>query len=154
MTGVVGLDLENIAKRFWPKVDVRSEDECWPWLARVEPGGYGRLSVGGRAGRMEGAHRVSILLATGSLPAPGMHTDHLCRNTICVNPKHLEVVTPSVNGLRGLARFNGGVQRARTHCPQGHEYSAQNTQLKKSGSRRCRTCARDYTRRYREERAA
>jgi len=27
--------------RFWDKVDKRGPDECWPWLANIEPTGYG-----------------------------------------------------------------------------------------------------------------
>lgn len=30
----------------------------------------------------------------------------------------------------------------KTHCPQGHEYSEENTYLNKAGSRVCRTCSR------------
>jgi hypothetical protein len=33
----------------------------------------------------------------------GMHLDYLCRNTQCVNPKHLEIVTPKENTRRGKA---------------------------------------------------
>ena len=31
----------------------------------------------------------------------------------------------------------------KTHCPNGHEYSEENTHLYKSGHRRCRTCHRE-----------
>ncbi|MBD5788384.1 hypothetical protein IF650_19670 [Cellulosimicrobium terreum] len=36
----------------------------------------------------------------------------------------------------------GGRQRAKTHCPQGHEYTLENTLVYPSedGRRRCRTC--------------
>ena len=40
--------------------------------------------------------------------------------------------------LGGLA--NGRRQRRKTHCPQGHEYTAENTLLSKEGWRRCRVC--------------
>lgn len=31
---------------------------------------------------------------------PGVHRDHLCRNTLCVNAEHLEDVTPTENSKR------------------------------------------------------
>lgn len=38
-------------------------------------------------------------------------------------------------------------QRAKTHCPRGHEYTEENTLVYPSdGRRRCRTCRRDATR--------
>lgn len=42
-------------------------------------------------------------MATGTKIAPGMHIDHKCRNPRCVNPAHLEPVTPSENMRRGRA---------------------------------------------------
>lgn len=33
------------------------------------------------------------------------------------------------------------VNKAKTHCPSGHVYSAQNTYIQPNGSRRCRACA-------------
>jgi len=41
-------------------------------------------------------------------------------------------------GLGGKA--NGERQKAKTHCPHGHEYSPENTIVTKQGWRRCRTC--------------
>jgi hypothetical protein len=44
--------------------------------------------------------------------------------------------TGSTDGLGG-----GAHQRAKTHCPHGHEYTPQNTIVYPSdGRRRCRTC--------------
>ena len=35
------------------------------------------------------------------------------------------------------------INRQKTHCPQGHEYTKQNTIRLKSGRRRCKTCHRE-----------
>lgn len=46
---------------------------------------------------------------------------------------------------KGLAlggKANGARQRAKTHCPSGHEYTPENTSISKDGFRRCRTCHR------------
>lgn len=136
----------KVAARFWAKVDnSQGPDACWLWTAYVGTHGYGRFKL---AGRMEAAHRVSILLTTGAWPTPGMDVDHLCRVTACVNPAHLEVVTHQENNRRGIAgQVNADRQRAVTHCPQGHPYDADNTALRRDGRRRCKACNRASMRR-------
>ena len=42
--------------------------------------------------------------------------------------------------LGGLA--NGARNKAKTHCPRGHEYTPENTYVSAQGFRRCRACRR------------
>jgi hypothetical protein len=44
-------------------------------------------------------------------------------------------------GLRGGAT-RGAQQRAKTHCPQGHEYTEDNIYWSASGGRRCKSCGK------------
>ena len=46
------------------------------------------------------AHRVYYERYRGPIPE-NMVIDHLCRNTACVNPDHMEVVTQTENIQRG-----------------------------------------------------
>jgi hypothetical protein len=86
----------------------------------------------------------------GPIPR-GLVIDHLCRNTICVNPDHMQVVTVRENTLRGNTFQARNLRK--THCPQGHPYDQANTYLHR-GKRHCRICQRDANRRYYERQAA
>src|ERR1043166_7135723 len=86
-----------VLERFWEKVDRSSDDECWPWIARIDTKGYGQFFFEGRQQR---AHRVAYCLLVGQIPE-GLDLDHLCRNRACVNPSHLEAVDRQANLLRG-----------------------------------------------------
>jgi hypothetical protein len=90
--------------RFWR--NVRKGDLCWNWAGSIDVCGYGRLWDGTRTVR---AHRFSYELLVGPIPE-GLVLDHLCRNTRCVNPEHLEAVTHRDNLLRG---FGAAAKRAR-----------------------------------------
>lgn len=110
---------------------------CWVWHAAVSPGPasgkwvYGVMQFGGR---MQMAHRISYQLYRGPIPA-GKQLDHLCRNTRCVNPWHLEPVTAKENINRGV-----NAQLEKTHCPKGHALAGENLYQKPNGNRECRIC--------------
>src|SRR2546425_7676820 len=72
---------------------------CWIWLGTIAPNGYGHKWINGR---VTSAHRAYFIHFRGE-PHESSHIDHLCRNTRCVNPAHLEEVTPSENHRRGDA---------------------------------------------------
>lgn len=144
-------------KRFWDKVDRRGDDECWPWLGRLNADGYGEFDI---SDRHMGAHRVAYKLIKGSLPdfANGIELDHLCRRRDCVNPRHLQPVTHQENCARGVV---GEAARRRqivkTHCPYGHEYTPENTYTdpklynqRSTPSRHCRICRAAVRRKWRK----
>lgn len=128
-----------LEERFWPKVDRRGDDECWPWTGAKTSAGYGHIARGGEGGGTVLAHRVSYELARGPIP-DGLVLDHLCRRRDCVNPAHLEPVTFGENCMRGtgIAPQNA----ARTECRNGHPLTPDNVRIAPNGHRVCRACAR------------
>lgn len=133
-----------IQDRFWVSVD--TQGPCWEWTATRNHHGYGHAWLDGR---LQMAHRIAYELLVDRIDS-GLELDHLCRNPPCVNPDHLQPVTHAENMLRapwGAVQY----QASKTHCPQGHEYTPENTYIRKSKySRECRTCRVEASRLYRE----
>nr|DAZ39094.1 MAG TPA: homing endonuclease [Caudoviricetes sp.] len=84
--------------RFWTKVD--KSCDCWTWQAGTNSQGYGKMRL---RGKIVLAHRLAYALAYGECPA-GLQTDHICHNTLCVNPAHLHLVTNQQNSENRVAR--------------------------------------------------
>lgn len=122
--------------RFWSKVLIGDPDTCWEWQGSRRGDSYGQLSINSHH---YAAHRLSFYLANQYWPPV---VRHKCDNRICVNPHHLEGGTQTDN-MQDVVQRGRHVNATKTHCPFGHEYTPDNTYLKPSGSRECRTCRRE-----------
>lgn len=120
----------TLIERFLLCVDFT--DTCWIWIAG-RSNGYG---VFWNEGKPIYAHRFAYELWRGPIPK-GKTIDHLCRNTLCCNPFHLEAVTQAVNNERGKVY---DYRRLQTHCKRGHELSGDNI-WRTRGRRHCKPCA-------------
>lgn len=109
-----------------------SPDKCWPWLGAKTSSGYGHIKKNRRTMRV---HRVSYAAYAGKL-TPGLTIDHLCKNKICINPKHLEEVTFRENSAR--SDNPSAINKRKTKCPAGHPYDY----IKCNGVRGCIRCYR------------
>lgn len=128
-------------ERFWIRVD--ASGDCWDWTGAHLAEGYGVIQVNGKP---VGAHRYAWMTLVGPIP-DGYELDHLCRRPSCVNPDHLEPVTPAENQRRGYGL--SGRNARKTACPRGHAYSGKDY----AGRRICHACQRERQRAYRERQA-
>jgi hypothetical protein len=110
---------------------------CHMWLGTLNGDGYPRLMHHSPRNVV----RIVYRRQKGEIPE-GFQVDHLCKARWCINPDHLEAVTPAVNQQRrSFSKF----------CKKGHlrvEIA--------SGRQRCLECRREtqlnYYHRRREER--
>lgn len=121
-------------ERFWRRVD--ASGDCWEWTGGRTVAGYGWLYGNDLDGRPNYAHRFVWVELVGPIP-DGYEIDHLCKNRGCVNPDHLEPVTPAENKRRSP-------KPRISVCRRGHPLTPDNLYqwvYKGSPGRQCRACA-------------
>lgn len=143
--GNAALDIET---RIWNLESyVDPETKCWVaggYLHR----GYKSIHMVGRKNKR--LHRVSYEHYIGPIPE-GLQLDHVCRNTACCNPRHLDPVTAAENTLR--SRAASALNAAKTHCKRGHEFTEENTLVRIVRGAECRRCITCESARKRDARA-
>lgn len=107
----------------------RSKSGCWIWTGG-RSGRYGSINFDGIVKK---AHAQVYEILNGSIPK-GNHLHHTCRTSLCVNPDHLQSLTP----------FQHKQKHRLTHCKHGHEFTPENTYIRiDGGGRQCKTCHRN-----------
>ncbi len=111
---------------------VGNQKECWEWQwSRA-----GRGLLYGSAlwnGKQTTAHRVAYQYWVGNIPKD-MTVDHICRNTLCVNPQHLQILSRADNTMAGTCP--PAINARKTECKRGHTFDGVHT----NGGRYCKTC--------------
>jgi hypothetical protein len=94
----------ELINRFWTKVNITSEDECWNWIGHSKtPQGSGVAYNGDIA---TSASRVAYEFTFGKI-FNGLYVLHKCDNNLCCNPKHLYLGTQSQNMCDRESRYKG-----------------------------------------------
>ena len=132
--------LSNIEWELYVFSQLVPNGDCLEWSGFINKRGYGSVT---RNKKPLVLHRLIYKLVKGKIPK-GKVLDHLCRNTKCANPEHLEPVTDRVNVLRGVGL--AAQYARRDSCKHGHKFTKENTLYSSSNNaRRCRTCKRNET---------
>lgn len=130
----------NERERFLARVVV-DESGCHLWDGCKNKKGYGIFTRDGR--RNTGAHRWAIENLAGRHIPEGMVVHHKCYRRDCVNPEHLDIVTPRENVLDVDSSAVVAANFRRTVCVNGHPLDGSNVTVYPNGRRRCVACNRE-----------
>jgi hypothetical protein len=130
------MDLSILPVSFSSKIKINADTNCYIWI------GYKMYEYGEYNHKR--AHRFSWEQHNGVIPN-GLFVDHICKNKLCVNIKHLRLVVPAINNTENSNSFSARF-KIRTHCKNGHEYTGNNYYIDTRGGngRICRICQRMY----------
>jgi hypothetical protein len=76
----------GLVERFWSYVDIRGENECWPWTKSTDGSKYARFCLPNKI-RVRCSH-IAIFLTQGPPPEGKPFVLHTCDNLMCCNPVH------------------------------------------------------------------
>lgn len=131
------IDDSDVAGRFLSYLTPEPNTGCllWTGAVRDSKSGYGNFYAGGGRAhkRTVYAHRFAWELAHGRI-LDGLTIDHRCRQPLCCNIDHLQLVTLEENSSLAADRL--------THCPRGHVFDGLTTRIRPSGFRICVPCER------------
>lgn len=124
-------------ERFWSKVEMIPFHDCWEWIAGKYPHGYGMIGIKKKKTTVS-AHRISYQMKYGPIPE-GLQVNHKCDNPGCVRPEHLYAGTQKEN-IRDVILRGRNFNQKKTHCLRGHEFNAENTEIRIRPNKTSRFC--------------
>lgn len=122
----------SIPQRVWDRIIKDYPTGCWLWEGATSKG-YAKFTYDGTT------YRVHRWVYEELIGPADENLHHTCPNRHCVNPAHLSGIGHVAHAvLTGTERWAG-------HCKHGHEFTPENSYVRKNpdGSfrdRQCRTC--------------
>lgn len=132
----------SLEARFWAKVDRGGPGDCWLWQGATITAGYGHLRRGSRTEGTVYAHVLAVIL-DGRQPQPGQEVHHRCETPLCVNPSHLDVLSPADHGLRHRGRPSPTKGQRSLTCHRGHSRDEAYVRKDTGAVVYCRACRRE-----------
>jgi len=117
-------------RHIYSRLRYDNDTGCWIWTGGQTPGGYGNQTY---QGEKQIVHRLTFARCVRQLQV-GQEVHHTCGNKLCANPAHLRAMTKEAHEQ----------EHVKTHCPNGHPYTAGNVYEYEYG-RRCRECCLEYS---------
>jgi hypothetical protein len=126
-------------------------EDCWWWLGRKRSDGYGVIFKPKTSNHRKSSllvHRWVYEYYNGPIP-PKLQLHHICKNKICVNPDHLEMLTIQVHLKKGNSPST--INSKKTHCIHGHSLKnsyIENVKGQNRQKRHCFICRKQYEKQY------
>lgn len=134
----------KLIDRFLAGFELNEATGCWTWIKGRNQRGYGKFAV--TPSDQWYAHRFAYVWFVGPIEI-GKQVDHICQNPSCVNPLHLQLLSPKDNNAK--SNSPSAKNKKKTHCIHGHEFSKENT-FYVENRRQCKVCSILRKRKYRQ----
>lgn len=132
----------ELRARLLKLVEIDASSGCWLWKGPLTFG-YARRWIDGKRVYV---HRAMYELTHGAV-SDELDLDHVCRVRRCINPAHMEKVTPTENNRRGDSP--SGQNGRKSECRNGHPFTEENTYRRGDRvARECRACRTEAVRKY------
>lgn len=137
--------LKNVKEKLMEKTIIDSTTNCWLFQGKPRDAHSKHCRIQFNF-KLEYIHRISAHIHWGYQLDSSMLVLHKreCPNPNCWNPDHLYEGDRRDNVMDSLARgTHNFLNQTTTHCPQGHEYTPENTAINSaSGKKYCKECNR------------
>ena len=123
---------KNLKSYLWERVELEPNTGCWLWSLHLDRYGYGQTA---HKSKRITAHRLSYIAFKGPIPN-GLSVCHKCDTPACINPDHLWLGTNKQNAEDSVKKG----RRSHTHCVNGHEFTPENTYIKRHRGKEYKAC--------------
>lgn len=122
--------------RIKANLDIDPVTGCWNWKGPFGTKGYGQKSYRGKGGPL---HRWMYKVHHNVQLAFEQQVCHSCDNRKCCNPDHLWLGT-NLDNQRDKNAKGHNYFTNKTHCIRGHEFTPENTAIRRQPGKTMRTC--------------